>query len=125
MNLEATAVPVFVARRDHSYVASNDVAIVLLQPLHFMCDRSANRLRRIGTLKSDLQRNLHRDLSLAATPQTTMRRAERSLAEVASTSGRQSRLMVKKISKLLLLLAFVVSLRRMLVSYFGLIDCLS
>ena len=43
VNLETGAVAVFVTRRDHSYVASNDVAIVLFQPLHFMCDRSANR----------------------------------------------------------------------------------
>jgi hypothetical protein len=40
--MEAGAVMVFVARCDYSYAASNDVAIVLFQPLYFTFDRNAH-----------------------------------------------------------------------------------
>ena len=42
VDMEAGAVMVFVARCDHSYAASNDVAIVLFQPLYFTFDRNAH-----------------------------------------------------------------------------------
>ena len=66
MDLKSAAVTVFVARCDYSYVASNDVAIVLFQPLHFAFDRSAYRRRRIASLKIQLQWDLHDDLSVFA-----------------------------------------------------------
>jgi hypothetical protein len=66
MDLKSAAVTVFVARCDYSYVKSNDVAIVLFQPLHFAFDRSAYRRRRIASFKIQLQWNLHDDLSVFA-----------------------------------------------------------
>jgi len=64
--METVAVVVFVARCDHCYAASNDVAIVLFQPLYLTFDRSANSLRWIASFKSHLQWDLHDDLSVAA-----------------------------------------------------------
>ena len=66
VDMEAGAVMVFVTRCDYCYVASNDVAIVLFQPLHFAFDRSARRLRRIAPFKSHLQWDLHDNLSVTA-----------------------------------------------------------
>ena len=68
MDIEAAAVTVFVAMCDDSDAASNDVAIVLFQPLYFAFDGNAHSLRRIGSFKSQLQRDLHDDLSVAANP---------------------------------------------------------
>ena len=64
VDMEAGAVMVFVARCDYSYAASNDVAIVLFQPLYFTFDRSTRRLGRIASLKDHLQWDLHDDLSV-------------------------------------------------------------
>jgi hypothetical protein len=47
VDTESAAVTVFVTGSNYSNVASNDVAIVLLQPLHLAFDRNAHRLRRI------------------------------------------------------------------------------
>jgi len=58
VDMEAGAVMVFMARCDHCHVASNNVAIVLFQPLYFAFDRSARRLRRIAPFKSHLQWDL-------------------------------------------------------------------
>ena len=66
VDMEAGAVMVFMARCDHCHVASNNVAIVLFQPLYFAFDRSARRLRRIAPFKSHLQWDLHVDLSVTA-----------------------------------------------------------
>ncbi len=72
VDMEAGAVMVFVARCDHCHVASNNVAIVLFQPLYFAFDRSARRLRRIAPFKSHLQWDLHVDLSVTANFLTTI-----------------------------------------------------
>ena len=72
MDMKSAAVTVFVARCDYSYVASNDVVIVLFQPLHFAFDRSARRLRRIAPFKSHLQWDLHDNLSVTANSLTTI-----------------------------------------------------
>ena len=72
VDMEASAVMVFMARCDHSHVASNDVAIVLFQPLYFTFDRSARRLRRIASFKSHLQWDLHDDLSVAVNSLATI-----------------------------------------------------
>ena len=66
MDMKSVAVTVFVARCVYSYVASNNVAIVLFQPLHFAFDRSAYRRRRIASFKIHLQWNLHDDLLVFA-----------------------------------------------------------
>jgi len=77
VDMEPGAVMVFMARCDHSYAASNDVAIVVFQPLYFALDRSARRLRRIAPFKSHLQWDLHDDLSVTANslPTTHQRRS--------------------------------------------------
>jgi len=72
VDMEAGAVMVFMARCDHCHVASNNVAIVLFQPLYFAFDRSARRLRRIAPLKSHLQWDLHVDLSVTSNFLTTI-----------------------------------------------------
>jgi hypothetical protein len=72
VDMEPDAMMVFVTRGDHRYAASNDVAIVLFQPLHFTFDRSAHSVRRIGSFKSHLQWDLHDDPSVAANPLTTV-----------------------------------------------------
>ena len=72
VDMEAGAVLVFMARCDHCHVASNNVAIVLFQPLYFAFDRSARRLRRIAPFKSHLQWDLHVDLSVTANFLTTI-----------------------------------------------------
>ena len=72
VDMEAGAVMVFMARCDHCHVASNNVAIVLFQPLYFAFDRSARRLRRIAPFKSHLQWDLHVDLSVTANFLTTI-----------------------------------------------------
>jgi hypothetical protein len=64
VDMEDIAVTVFVARCNHNYAASNDMAIVFFQPLNFSLDRSARSLRRIGSFKSYLQRDLHDSLSV-------------------------------------------------------------
>ena len=69
-DIEAAAVTVFVARCDHSDPASNEVAIVLFQPLYFAFDRRAHSRRRVGSFKRHLQWDLHDDLSVAATSLT-------------------------------------------------------
>jgi hypothetical protein len=66
MDMKSAAVTVFVAGCGYSYVASNDVAIVFFQPLHFAFDRSAYRRRRIASFKIHLQWHLHDDLSVFA-----------------------------------------------------------
>jgi hypothetical protein len=66
--MEAPAVTVFVAGCYHCYAASDDMAIVLFQPLYFTFDRGSRTLRRIGSFKSHLQRDLHDDLSVAVIP---------------------------------------------------------
>jgi hypothetical protein len=63
VDMEAAAVAVLMARCDHSHAASNDVMIVLFQPVYFTLNRNAHGLRRLGSFKSQLQRNLHNDLS--------------------------------------------------------------
>ena len=68
MDVEVAAVTVFVAGCYHCYAASNDMAIVLFQLLYFTFDRSARSLRRIGSFKGHLQRNLHDNLSVAVDP---------------------------------------------------------
>jgi hypothetical protein len=72
VDMEARAVMVFVARRDYSYPTSNDVAIALFQSLYFTFDRSAHGLRRIGSFKSHLQRDLHDNLSVTVNLLTTI-----------------------------------------------------
>ena len=72
VDMEAGAVMVFMARCDHCHVASNNVAIVLFQPLYFAFDRSARRLRRIAPFKRHLQWDLHVDLSVTANFLTTI-----------------------------------------------------
>ena len=72
VDMEAGAVMVFVARCDYSYAASDDVAIVLFQPLYFTFDRNAHGVRRIGSFKSHLQWDLHDDLSVTANLLTTI-----------------------------------------------------
>jgi hypothetical protein len=72
VDMEAGAVMVFLARCDHCHVASNNVAIVLFQPLYFAFDRSARRLRRIAPFKTHLQWDLHVDLSATANFLTTI-----------------------------------------------------
>jgi hypothetical protein len=72
VDMEAGAVMVFMARCDHCHVASNDVAIVLFQPLYFAFDRSARRLRRIAPFKSHLQWDLHDNLSVTVNLLTTI-----------------------------------------------------
>ena len=74
VDMEAGAVMVFVARCDYSYAASNDMAIVLFQPLYFTFDRNAHGLRRIGSFKSHLQWNLHDNLSVTVNLLTTFTR---------------------------------------------------
>lgn len=59
MNVKTGAVAVFVTRRDHSYATSDDVVILVFQPLHFMHDRGANDLGRIRSFECDLQWDLH------------------------------------------------------------------
>ena len=59
VNVKTGAVAVFVTRRDHSYTTSDDVVILVFQPLHFMHDRGANNLRRIRSFECDLQWDLH------------------------------------------------------------------
>jgi hypothetical protein len=54
VDLEAGAVTVFMARRDHSHATSDDVTIVLFQSFDFAFDRSARSLRRIASFKSHL-----------------------------------------------------------------------
>jgi hypothetical protein len=54
VNMEAVAMPVFVTWRDHSDTTSNDVVIVLFQPLYFVRDGGANGLGRIRSLECDL-----------------------------------------------------------------------
>jgi hypothetical protein len=66
MDMKSAVMTVFVTRCDYSYVASNDVAIVLFQPLHFAFDRSAHRRRRIASFRIHLQWDLHDDLSVFA-----------------------------------------------------------
>ena len=85
--MEAGAVMVFVTGCDHSYVASNDVAIVLFQPLPFAFDRSASRLRRIAPFKSHLQWDLHDNLSVIANSLTTMHQRRSSWLKEASLVG--------------------------------------
>src|SRR5271169_3645007 len=85
--MEAGAVMVFVTRCDHSYVASNDVAIVLFQPLHFAFDRSARRLRRIAPFKSHLQWDLHDDLSVTANSLMTIHQRRSPWLKEASLVG--------------------------------------
>jgi hypothetical protein len=72
VDMEAGAVMVFVARCDYSYAASNDMAIVLFQPLYFTFDRNAHGLRRIGSFKSHLQWDLHDNLSVTVNFLTTI-----------------------------------------------------
>ena len=74
VDMEAGAVMVFVARCDYSYAASNDVTIVLFQPLYFMFDRNAHGVRRIGSFKSHLQWDLHDNLSVTVNLLTTIHR---------------------------------------------------
>jgi hypothetical protein len=92
MDIEAAAVTVFVARCDHSDAASNDVAIVLFQPLYFAFDGNAHSLRRIGSFKSHLQRDLHDDLSVAANlddnPPESSDRQERKSQRAYDNAGR-------------------------------------
>jgi hypothetical protein len=45
IDMKSVAVTVFVVGCNNGYVASNDVAIVLFQPLHFAFDRSAHGRR--------------------------------------------------------------------------------
>src|ERR1700719_2335817 len=59
VDLEAGAMAVLVARRDHGYAAPNDVAIMRLQPLYFMFDRNAHGIRWLGSFESHLQWSLH------------------------------------------------------------------
>ena len=80
VDMEAGAVMVFMARCDHCHVASNNVAIVLFQPLYFAFDRSARRLRWIAPFKSHLQWDLHVDLSVTANFLTTNPPAPQPLA---------------------------------------------
>ena len=72
VDMEAGAVMVFMARCDHCHVASNNVAIVLFQPLYFAFDRSAHGVRRIGSFKSHLQWDLHDNLSVTVNLLTTI-----------------------------------------------------
>lgn len=74
VDMEAGAVMVFVARCDYSYAASNDVTIVVFQPLYFTFDRNAHGLRRIGSFKSHLQWGLHDNLSVTVNLLTTIHR---------------------------------------------------
>ncbi len=67
VDMEAATVMVLAARRDHSYAASNDVVIVLLQPVYFMFNRNTHSLRWVHSFKSQLQWDLHDDLSAALT----------------------------------------------------------
>jgi hypothetical protein len=66
VDMEAATVTVLVARRDHNYAASNDVVIVLFQPVYFMFNRNTHSLRWIHSFKSQLQWDLHDDLSATA-----------------------------------------------------------
>jgi len=66
VDTESGTVTVLVAGCDYSYMASNDMAIVLFQPLHFAFDRSAHRRRRIASFRIHLQWDLHDDLSVFA-----------------------------------------------------------
>ena len=42
VDMETAAVTVFVARCEHGYATSNDMAIVLFKPFYFTLDRSAH-----------------------------------------------------------------------------------
>ena len=66
VDTESSTVTVFVAGCDYNYMASDDIAIVLFQPLHFAFDRSAHRRRRIASFKGNLQWDLHDNLSVFA-----------------------------------------------------------
>src|ERR1700722_8520752 len=63
-DLEAGAVSVLVARGDHGDAGSDDVSIMCLQPLDFVLNRGAYSLRRLGSFKGQLQRDLHKGLSI-------------------------------------------------------------
>jgi hypothetical protein len=68
-DLESGTVTVLVTGRDHSYAASDDVMIVLLQPLHLMIDYSAHRLGRFDSFKRHFQWDLHNRLSMSKNQQ--------------------------------------------------------
>ncbi len=61
MDLEPRTVTMLVARRDHSYAASDDVVIVFLQPVYFMIDYGARSLRRLGSFERHFQWDLHNE----------------------------------------------------------------
>jgi hypothetical protein len=47
----------------HSYAAADHVMIVFLQPFYLTFDRESHGVRRLGPFKSNLNWNLHSDLS--------------------------------------------------------------
>ena len=63
MDLEPGTVTMLVTRRDHSHTASDDAAIVFLQPVYLMIDYGARSLRRLGSFERHFQWDLHNGLS--------------------------------------------------------------
>jgi hypothetical protein len=65
VDVEAATVAVLMAGCDHGHAASNDLVIVLFKSLYFTLNSNAHCFRRIGSFKSQLQRDLHDALSAA------------------------------------------------------------
>ena len=63
-NLEARAVMMFVAWRDHRDAATDDTVIVQFQSLCFSFDFGAYSSRRLASFEGHLQRGLHDGLSV-------------------------------------------------------------
>lgn len=70
----------------------NQLPLAKPQPLYFAFDGSAHSLRRIGSFKSHLQRDLHDDLSVAANlddnPPESSDRQERKSQRAYDNAGR-------------------------------------
>jgi hypothetical protein len=69
MDLKPGTVTMLVARRDHSYAASNDAIIVFLQSIYLMIDYGAHSLRRLSSFERHFQWDLHGSLSISKSQQ--------------------------------------------------------
>jgi hypothetical protein len=84
-DLEAGAVLMLVARRDHSNAAPDDMVIVLFQPLCFTFDFGAHSLRRLASFEGHLQWGLHNGLSVFMAVRAGKRRTGRKSCNLQSS----------------------------------------
>ncbi len=69
MDLEPGTVTMLVTGRYHSYAASDDVMIVLLQPVYLMSNYGTHSLRRLGSFERHFQWDLQNGLSISKSRQ--------------------------------------------------------